>query len=330
MGLRYPYTLRIQLFLVQLFCLQLLGQNTSLDADCRLRLTQFSNATWPEEVTLVLTGNYDQGFHLNGVRVKVFTPPKLHHRGYQNGLLLQYKIKGDPRLLKILGALKSEEKYYEKNLRGSLIGSEADGPSVTRAGRIQLPDGNIGYYIEMTELFYGEPSFTFKGVVVVPKEPIEAQRLIEGPPESRPTRLMARLLVKAYSKMIVPNEDVDWIFSNGKARFLDTSHWEWWEDKPVEGKFAAGLNTVIERLGVHDKKLVKIFVLDFIDELRAFTDMDPLAKRKLLLTSTLARSENLYLWQLFPATLISPKGSSFLTNAEGLLRLYENPELFAP
>lgn len=164
---------------------------------------------------------------------EIFNPKKSSHgSGKMHSEI--YRIRKDGRNFLIKTMLpgsrgfrgQKNDKYFTSDLFGYLLASEIGGPEIGRAGRFKNSKGDIGYFIEMEELFSNDDtSTTFKGL----------ERIKNFVKQKLGFRILTQNHLKNFAKLIVTAlehgiylDDHDFIFSrkSDEVRWIDTTHWD--------------------------------------------------------------------------------------------------------
>jgi len=222
---------------------------------------------------------------IDGIDANRMTPPPQHHPGVTNFGLYTYQRNGSRRVLKIIDLLPENLdriqdsrrlNVWDSDVRSLLLAERVGGPRVYRWGVVLLPDCKRGIFVEMEHLFFGRPSITLKGLQR-DHDTRDLQRLLDGGPQMRLMRPMARLWVRALEGGVVPNaRDIDVIFSEGQARWLDPLQWSSTPDVPSRA-FFDHWNNFSGQIELAGGDAAKIFVQDFISEVKT----SPLLRERL-------------------------------------------------
>jgi len=166
-----------------------------------------------------------------GVYSQFSVPNWLHTKGTMHSAIYRYNRDGKSRLIKVIledSKAHISDDYFRGEIFGMLLSSHVGGPEVYHAGRITVPDGRMGYYVEMEELFANQTdTYTYKGLgskiwpmrILALKFPNDAQLL-----------KIAKMIRINLERGILIGNDPDLIFSGSDVRWLDTTAWEIWNN----------------------------------------------------------------------------------------------------
>lgn len=155
-------------------------------------------------------------------------PNEWHTKGELHSQIYRAQFNSKPSLIKTIFsdsyAFMNDERFHHE-VFAMLLASEIGGPEIYLAGRVKNDKGEIGYFIQMEEMFAEDPkNFTFKGWTFKPKffrvfsqKNISKYQLYQ----------IGQMLGLAVERGINIGLDNDFIFdSKGKGvRWLDTAVW---------------------------------------------------------------------------------------------------------
>jgi hypothetical protein len=162
-----------------------------------------------------------------GGDLQVFRPPnRWHDAGVMHAQMYRVMIDGEQRLIKTLSPQTPqslEKQIFLWNLFGMMLSAEIGGPSITRAGQFLNPDGTIGFYIEMKELFADDKTtFTWKGLQDGRNRFLRL--FTKKQPQSSHLAKIAQMLRFALERNIFLR-DLDLLFSSDEVYWLDSAQW---------------------------------------------------------------------------------------------------------
>jgi len=141
---------------------------------------------------------------------------------------------GQPRIIKVLYPLISPDEFESdppapEQMRAGLIGALFGAPKLHRAGVLQDETGQQFYFLEMDELFPGQPRRSLKEILKNPATPDTSLWLSKlhqpGVNGRRPTQEIADRLVEVLEHRIIPRDRDFMIAENGGTAWLDTNRW---------------------------------------------------------------------------------------------------------
>jgi len=155
---------------------------------------------------------------------EIFKAPRKHHPGVQHDQMYRSIRNGQSYLIKVLHAENVNDIAFSMTLYGALLAEELGGPKVTRAGALITDDSKKALYLEMEEIFAGDPdTFTLKGILYQPWDP---RRFLPISLNARHMQKLAKMFVRNLELQVVfggtEDIEVDLIFSKNDVRWIDT------------------------------------------------------------------------------------------------------------
>ncbi len=260
-----------------------------------------------------------KGSLVNGLPAKVVdttTNPQMS--GQHNEGLYFFERNGFPRVVKLLPKSTNqrlEAMEFVRALEGAALGEKFGAPRVYQFGKTN----NGRNYLEMEQLFPGQPAGTFKdwmkekgdgGLYLISKD-----RELKG----RVIKSMAEKLVSVYAHSVLPS-DLDFLLSsNGEVKWIDTHHWRrssWTEPvyaNPQRGLMGQELTGTLVMMAAKRPEETKFFIEQIVASIKASTELAGDKKRLLL-------------EELFHAPYQTRTG---VEGGDSLIQVFEKTGLFA-
>lgn len=166
---------------------------------------------------------------LSDTPVDLYIPPnQFHDPGDQHLAMYRGTHDGVPTLIKIIfpnSRSPFRDRFFRQEIFGMQLASDIGGPKIYRTGSLLDSQGQVGYFIEMQEIYPGDRStFTFKGWRS--KSYIKRLFSLHSISKAQLDKI-GEMLGMAIERSINILDDGDLIFSSlhDDVRWIDTSRW---------------------------------------------------------------------------------------------------------